>query len=168
MALPKTLVLNETQVEQKINRIAYQLYEDNADEKSLVIAGVAPNGFRIANKIAAALKKLSPMKVEILEVVIEKDKPLSKEIKLSMDPENLKGKVIILVDDVFNSGRTMIYALRPFLSVEAKKIRTVVLVDRSHKQFPIAADYVGISLATTMQEHISVEHTDAGEAVYLK
>jgi pyrimidine operon attenuation protein/uracil phosphoribosyltransferase len=79
----------------------------------------------------------------------------------------LQKKVIILVDDVLNSGKTMMYALKPFLAADIKKIRTVVLIDRNHKRFPVAADFTGLSLSTTLQEHVSVEFDKNGAAVYL-
>jgi pyrimidine operon attenuation protein/uracil phosphoribosyltransferase len=65
--------------------------------------------------------------------------------------------VIIVVDDVANSGKTMLYALQPFLRNQPKKIQTLALVDRTHKTFPVHTDYVGFALATTLQEHIFVE-----------
>ena len=167
MSSSKTLVLNKTQIEQKINRIAYQIFEDNFEEKEIIIAGIAPSGFIVAKKISKAIENISKIKVQLLEIVLDKDNPLSKEIHLSIPPEKLKNKVIILVDDVLNSGRTLIYGLSPFLHIAVKKIRTVVLVDRNHKRFPIGADYVGISLATTMQELISVKLAGKEEAVYL-
>ena len=161
-----TLVLDKTQIEQKINRIAYQIFEDNFEEKEIFIAGIAPSGFVLAEKIVQAIENISPLKVHLLKINMDKENPLSKEIQLPISPNALKNKSIILVDDVLNSGKTLIYSMRPFLDIDVKKIRTVVLVNRNHKRFPIAADYVGISLATTMQEHITVKLGDK-ESVYL-
>jgi pyrimidine operon attenuation protein/uracil phosphoribosyltransferase len=62
-----------------------------------------------------------------------------------------------LIDDVANSGKTLSFALKPFLEYQPKKIQTLVLVERSHKAFPVQPDYVGLSVATTIQEHIYVE-----------
>jgi pyrimidine operon attenuation protein/uracil phosphoribosyltransferase len=163
----KTIILNRSQIEQRINRIAFQVYEDNVDEQEIIIAGIAKSGFVFAKKIADALKNISPLNVQLIEVTIDKHSQVRKEIELSISKEQLQGKVIILVDDVLNSGKTLIYALRPFLNADIKKIRTVVLVDRNHKRYPIAADFVGLSLATTMQEHISVEFDNEEETVYL-
>ncbi len=163
MSSSRTQVLSKIQAGQKINRIAYQIYEDNPGEKEIILAGIAPNGFSLAKKISACLKKIAPLKTEVIEVTLEKDKPLSREIALSVPASRCTGKAVILVDDVLNSGRTLVYGLRPFLDAEAKKIRVAVLVDRSHKRFPIMPDFVGISLATTMQEHITV----AEDGVYL-
>lgn len=161
-----TLVLDKTQIEQKINRIAYQIFEDNFEEKEIYVAGIAPSGFVLAQKIVHAIENISSLKVHLLKINMDKENPLSKEIQLPVSFDELKNKIIILVDDVLNSGKTLIYGMRPFLDIDIKKIRTVVLVDRNHKRFPIAADYVGISLATTMQEHITVEFGKK-ESVYL-
>ncbi len=163
----KTIILSRSQIEQRINRIAYQVYEDNVDEQEIIIAGIAKSGFVFAKKIADALKKISPLKIQLLEVIIDKHSQVRKEIELPISKDQLLGKVIILVDDVLNSGKTLIYALRPFLNADIKKIRTVVLVDRNHKRYPIAADFVGMSLATTMQEHVTVEFESKEENVYL-
>jgi pyrimidine operon attenuation protein/uracil phosphoribosyltransferase len=162
----KTVILSQAQIEQRINRIAYQVYEDNVDEQEIIIAGIAKSGFIFAKKIADALKKISSLEIQLLEVVIDKHSQVRKEIELSIQKEKLQGKVIILVDDVLNSGKTLIYALRPFLNADIKKIRTVVLVDRNHKRYPIAADFVGMSLATTMQEHVTVDFAKE-ESVFL-
>lgn len=167
MELLKTVILNQSQIAQRINRIAYQVYEDNVDEQEIIVAGIAKSGFVFAEKIVDVLKNISALKIQLIEVIIDKHSQTRKEIILPLNKEQLLGKVIILVDDVLNSGKTMIYALRPFLNADIKKIRTVVLVDRNHKRYPIAADYVGMSLATTLQEHVSVEFNQGEEAVFL-
>ncbi len=167
MELSKTIILNQAQISQRINRIAYQVYEDNVDEQEIIVAGIVKSGFVFAEKMVTVLKKISPLKIQLIEVVINKHGQTKKEITLSLSTEQLQGKVIVLVDDVLNSGKTMMYALRPFLNADIKKIRTVVLVDRNHKRYPIAADFVGMSLATTLQEHVSVEFEKGDEVVFL-
>jgi len=167
MELTKTVILNKVQISQRINRLAYQIYEDNLLEKELIIAGIAKSGYQFAKKIAESLKAISPLSVELIEIAIDKHGTDRKEIKLNVPNEKMKGKVIILVDDVLNSGKTMIDALRPFLQADIKKIRTVVLVDRNHKRFPVAADFVGHSLATTLQEHVTVDFENGNEEAYL-
>jgi pyrimidine operon attenuation protein / uracil phosphoribosyltransferase len=163
----KTLLLNKKQIEKRINRLAYQIYEDNFEEKEIVLAGIASSGFLVAQKIEKALKKISTLPVKLIEIKMDKHNQLKREVTIDGGEEQLKDKVIILVDDVLNSGKTLIYALRPFLKIDTKKIRTVVLVDRNHKRYPIAADFAGLSLATTMQEHIFVELGGDKEVVYL-
>ena len=159
---PRTPLLDEKQVKQRINRIAYQVYEDNALEKEIVIAGIMKSGYQLAERIASILSEISPIKILLAEVHINKHSHVNTEISLSIDRKLLQGKVIILVDDVLNSGKTLIYALKPFLEADIKKIRTVVLIDRNHKRFPIAADFTGLSLATTMKEHVTVDF-DSGK-----
>lgn len=163
----KTLLLDQKQIEKRINRIAYQVYEDNFEEKEIVIAGIAKSGYQVAQKIEKAMNKICDLKTMLVEVKLDKHNQVKHDVELSEPDEKLKGKVIILVDDVLNSGKTLIYALRPFLKIDTKKIRTVVLVDRNHKRYPIAADFVGISLATTMHEHVSVEIEGDKEVAYL-
>lgn len=168
MDTTKTLVLNDKQIEQKINRIAYEIYENNYEEKDIIIAGIAPNGFFLAQKITKVLEKISPIKVRLLEIEIDKENPIAEKVKFELSDKEIKGKVILLVDDVLKSGKTLIYGARYFLSAPVKRLSTVVLVDRNHTRYPIKADYVGISLATTLKEHISVELGKKGkQAVYL-
>jgi len=157
MDQPKTILLNHKQAMQRINRIAYQIYEDNASEKELIVAGILSSGYEVAKLLSEVLQEITPFKIHLLEVKLDKHSQVASAIKLSLESSLLPGKSIVLVDDVLNSGKTMMYALKPFLESDIKKIRTVVLVDRNHRRYPIAADYVGLSLATTMQEHVTVE-----------
>lgn len=164
----KTLVLDNTQIEQRINRIAYELYENNYSEKNIVMAGIAPNGYVLAQRIAKVLQDISPIQVKVVKLEINKDNPLNEEAHLELKPSEMKNKVIVLVDDVLNSGKTMIYGAKLFLDAPVKRLTTVVLVDRNHTRYPVKADFSGISLSTTMQEHITVELGKKGkEAVYL-
>ena len=151
------LLLDQKQIEHRLNRLAYQIYEDNIAEKEIILAGIIKNGYLVAEKLAEILKKISKISVHLVEVHIDKKSQVEQEIVISMRREDLNGKVIVLVDDVLNSGKTMMYALKPFLNADIKKVRTVVLVDRNHRRFPIAIDFSGLTLSTTMQEHVSVE-----------
>ena len=163
-----TLILNSKQIQQKINRIAYEIYENNYDEKDIIIAGIGGNGYFLAKRIDEVLKKISPIKTTLIEIIIDKKNPLSKEIIISLTENELKNKVIVLVDDVLNSGKTLIFGAKPFLSTPIKRLTTAVLVDRGHNRYPIKADFVGLSLSTTLQEHITVEIDGKGkESVYL-
>ncbi len=169
MTSEKTVVLNHLQIKQKIDRIAYQLFENFHQEKELIIAGIAPNGNGLAQRIATALQACSPLKITMVEIKLEKDDPLSKPVQISIPADQLKDKVIVVVDDVLNSGRTMIYALLPFLQSQVKQITTVVLVARSYNRFPVKADIVGMSISTTMREHIEVDLKGPGmDTVYLR
>jgi pyrimidine operon attenuation protein/uracil phosphoribosyltransferase len=163
----KTLILNNLQIQQKINRIAYEIYENNYGEKSLVLAGIADRGYVFAQKIRDALKGICAIEIELVEVVVNRQNPIEGAVKTALSNRDLSDKVVIVVDDVLNSGKTLIYGMKHFLNTPVKKISTAVLVDRNHKRFPIQADYVGLSLATTMQEHISAEFAEGNDAVYL-
>jgi len=164
----QTLVLDSHQIDQKISRIAWQIYEDNSGEKEVIIAGILSSGYTVAEKIADALKKISPMKVHLASIKINKHSHHDEEVTISIDLPAVKDRVVIVVDDVLNSGKTMMYALRPFLSADLKKLRTVVLVDRNHKRYPISADFAGLSLATTLKEHVSVVLNNGRSGVYLE
>lgn len=163
----RTLLLNEKQVIQRINRLAYQIYEDNAGENEIILAGIMKSGYQLSEKIAQTLKNISPLKILLSEVNIDKHSQVTTNISITLSKDDLQGKVIVLIDDVLNSGKTMMYALKPFLEADIKKIRTVVLIDRNHKRFPVAADFSGITLSTTMQEHVSVEFTTKGIFAWL-
>lgn len=163
----KTLVLDKKKVEQKIDRIAYEIYENNHDEKEIIMAGIDGNGYVLAEKLSKRLQDLSPIKVNLVKITIDKEANMPGQPVCSLTEKDFKNKVIVLVDDVLNSGKTLIYAAKYFLTTPVKRLRTVVLVDRDHKRFPIKADYIGLSLGTTLKEHISVEFgKEAG--VYLQ
>ena len=157
MESTNTILLSSKQIQQRIDRIAYQVYEDNTEEKEIIVAGIRSTGYQIAEMLSAVLKKFAPFKIQLIDVQLDKHSQTMSEIRIPLTGAQLQGKVIILVDDVLNSGKTMMYALKPFLAADIKKIRTAVLVDRNHRRYPIAADYVGHSLATTLQEHVTVE-----------
>ena len=168
MVATQTLILTSKQIQQKINRIAYEIYENNYDEKEIIIAGIADNGYFLAKRIADVLKKIAGMEIKLISISIDKKNPLSTEIKIDLTEKELKNKVIVLVDDVLNSGKTLMFGAKPFLTTPVKRLITAVLVDRGHNRYPIKADFVGLSLSTTLREHITVEIDKTGkEAVYL-
>jgi pyrimidine operon attenuation protein/uracil phosphoribosyltransferase len=162
------LILDKVQIQQKINRIAYQILEDNLGEKEIVLAGIWDRGYKLAIRLKEVLVDISALEVIMLRVDLEKNN--SKLVaKTDLDESKWRNKVIILVDDVLNSGKTLAYGLGVFLNTPHKKIRTVVLVDRSHKIFPIATDFVGLKMATVLKEHVDVIMNVEGEEdrVYL-
>ena len=168
MAGSQLLILDKKQIQQKINRIAYQILEDNLNEKEIVLAGIWDRGYKVALRLKKVLAKISDLKITMLK--IELDRLNSKLVaNTDLDESHWKNKVIILVDDVLNSGKTLAYGLGVFLNTPHKKIRTVVLVDRSHKIFPIATDFVGLQMATVLKEHVDVVIDVEGEEdrVYL-
>jgi pyrimidine operon attenuation protein/uracil phosphoribosyltransferase len=168
MADSQLLILDKTQIQQKINRIAYQLLEDNLEEEEIVLAGIWDRGYKLAIRLKAVLEEISDLQVTLLRVDLERQS--SKLVsRTDLDEERWRNKVIILVDDVLNSGKTLAYGLGVFLNTPHKKIRTVVLVDRSHKIFPIATDFVGLQMATVLKEHVDVVMDVPGveDSVYL-
>lgn len=167
MILEENIILNNTQIEQKIRRITYQIYESNSNEKELIIAGIKGNGFILANKIVAVLENISTLKVTICEVNINKKKPLEK-ITTSLSKEAYKNKPLVLVDDVLNSGTTLIYGVKHFLEVPLKRFKTAVLVNRNHKKYPVKADFKGVSLSTSIKEHIVVDFDATKTMAYLE
>jgi pyrimidine operon attenuation protein/uracil phosphoribosyltransferase len=167
MAAKKSIqILDQAQIKQKIDRIAYQILEDCFDEKEIIIAGIASRGFVFAQKLEKVLSKISKIKCTLVEITLDKDSN-NLVASTNISVSKCKNKTIILVDDVLNSGRTLLYGLSVFLNIPTKKIRTAVLVDRSHKLFPISTDYAGYTISTVSQEHISVVFDKNKEAVYL-
>jgi pyrimidine operon attenuation protein/uracil phosphoribosyltransferase len=157
MSTKKKLILNNEEIHQKINRIAYQIYEDNYTEKEIVIVGVSNKGYLFAEKLTQQMKSISSFKVTLVKITIYKENPIEKDPVLDVSSEVLNDKVVILVDDVLNSGKALIYGVKYLLNFPIKKMSTAVLVDRNHKKYPIGTHYVGLSLSTTLQNHISVE-----------
>lgn len=154
--LEKSLVLDKTQVEQKIRRIAFEIFENNFKEKTIVIGGIDGQGYLLAQLIAKELASISPIKVKIVKVTLDKLAPQQSEVKVDCEEKEFCKKCIILVDDVLNSGKTIAFGMKPFLSVEVKKIEVAVLVNRSHTIFPILPTYTGFELSTTLNERVEV------------
>lgn len=152
-----TLLLDEAAIAQKIKRLSYQIYEDNFDEKEIVFIGIKDNGVLFAEKILNYFNEISTIKAYLFSIQLNKLNPNADSIIFEGNAQLLQNKVVILIDDVANSGKTMCYALKPILEYLPKKIQTLVLIDRKHKNYPIQADYIGLSLSTTMKEHIRVE-----------
>lgn len=162
------LLLNALQIQQKIRRMAYQIYEKNWNVQEIVLAGIESGGYLFAQRLAKELTEISPLQVIIVKITLDKFQPVQSEVILDVDIQTLQNKVIILIDDVLNTGRTLAYSLRPFLKISVEKLQTAVLVNRNHAKFPIAADFVGYVLATTLQDHITVIlSNDEKEGVYL-
>jgi pyrimidine operon attenuation protein/uracil phosphoribosyltransferase len=169
MSEKKLLILNQHQIEQKIDRIAYQLLEDNFDEEEIILAGILPKGDYIAERLKEILDKIAPFKSRLMTIELDKQST-SLKAKTDTDIQVCNNKVVILVDDVLNSGKTLAYGFGVFLDVPLKKLRTVVLIDRNHKSFPVTTDFAGIALSTVLKEHVDVILNEEGKenAVYLR
>jgi pyrimidine operon attenuation protein / uracil phosphoribosyltransferase len=153
----KKYILDQATAERKLKRMAYEIIENNVEETALILAGIEENGVVIAKQIQRLLSEISGIKTELISISLDKRHPTA--ITLS-DKTDFNNKTIIIVDDVANSGKTLLYALKPFLEFYPKKIQVLVLVERTHKAFSVRPDYVGLSLSTTIQEHIFVEVSD--------
>jgi pyrimidine operon attenuation protein / uracil phosphoribosyltransferase len=151
------VVLNKTQIDQKVNRLAHQIIENTFEEKKIFIAGICGNGLRLANELGRIIRENSELDVNVFEITLNKEQPLGNPINISIDATIIKDAFLILVDDVLNSGATMQYALTKLLEQPVKAIKTVSLVDRRHRRFPIKCDFVGITLSTTLQERVEID-----------
>ena len=162
-----TIILDHKKIEQIITRIAFQIYEDNYKEKKIIVAGISNKGLVFATLLVAKLKSISKTELVLVELHIDKKNPIDSEINFSINTSEFENQVIILVDDVLNSGKTMMYGLQQFLKSPVKKLSTAVLVNRSYKRFPVHANYLGMNLSTTMKEHIEVSFEEGNYSAYL-
>lgn len=164
----KVTILTSEQIRQKTTRIAYQILEDTIEEQELIFAGIADRGYVFAERIVEELKKISAQEVKLMKITLDKD---STSLVSSLDSNisMAENKVVIIVDDVLNSGRTLVYGLGVFLNIPLKKVRTAVLVDRSHHSYPIVSDFSGLKLSTVLNEHVTVvfHHDPNQEGAYL-
>jgi pyrimidine operon attenuation protein/uracil phosphoribosyltransferase len=163
----KTQILSDKQVKQILKRLAYQVYENNFNEKELVIAGIEGRGVKVAELLCNELAEICKIKLSVTDIVLDKSNPAQKQVILSNNKLSVKEKVVVVVDDVLNTGKTMLYSLIPLVNDKARKIQTLVLVDRNHILFPVKANYVGTALSTTLQEHIEVTISKGKVNVYL-
>jgi len=152
--MDKNYILTPEIAAKKMKRMAYEILENNFGEKQFILAGIREKGVVIARNIQLLLNEISKISTELLTVNLDKGNP--REVILDRKIP-FHDKVILLIDDVSNSGKTLMYALKPFLDADQKKIQTLVLVERRHNSFPVKPDYVGLSVATTLQEHIFVD-----------
>lgn len=158
-----SLILTHEQIVRKIKRMAYQVYEMHVESKGLIIAGIADNGYVLATKIAEELKSISTLEIELAKITVVKANPSEATTQIETDLSKAKGNHVLVVDDVLNTGKTMAYGLFPFFRAGAATIKTAVLADRNHKRYPVLADFTGITLATTLHEHIAFEIGEGGE-----
>jgi pyrimidine operon attenuation protein/uracil phosphoribosyltransferase len=162
--MPTTMkILNHSQIQQKIKRLAIEILEDNYEEPELILAGINNNGMEFAQMLMQALLNITDQHITLTRIRLNPAAPIKDGVDLEMPAAELEGKTIIIVDDVANTGRTIFYATQPLMAVLPKKVEVAVLVDRTHKTFPIRVDYVGLSLATTLMEDIDVRIRDVNE-----
>ncbi len=166
--MKRELILDKNQIQQKINRIAYQILEDNFEEHELIVAGVWARGYRFALRLQTVLQHICAIKITVASILLDKES-VNYNAKADIKLNNLDNKVVILVDDVLSSGRNLALGSAYFLNTPIKKLRTAVLINRSHKLFPIATDFVGLELSTVLKEHVQVilNENNEEDAVYL-
>lgn len=167
MSEPKTLILNNLQIDQKLNRMAYEILENHYDEKELIFVGVAERGLILAKRIAEKITGIGKIKAAVFSLNLDKKNPLKTMPVTNLTQAVAKGKIVFLVDDVLNTGKTLMFAANHLLSFDLKGLKTVILVNRRHRLFPIRADIVGLTLATTLKEHIEVNFGNSQTGVYL-
>jgi len=163
----KNKILNTNQIKKIVKRIAYQIHENNLEYPEIILIGVHKNGYTLAEKINKELKQISKSNIKLVSIKINKKNPLE-EIELDCKKEYLKNKVIVLVDDVLHTGKTLIYCVKHLLEITPKNFNTVVLIDRNHKKFPVKVDFKGISLSTFISDHVEVVFEDNNSYAFIK
>ena len=155
-------ILTQKQVLQKIKRIAYEIYENNLEEKELIFVGVIGSGYEFATMLEKTFNQISNIKTGLFKISLNKLKPLNEKISINCPTDILQDKVIIIVDDILKTGKTLYHCLSPFSGISIKKLQVAILVDRNYRSFPISADYKGYELSTTINEHIEVKLSEKG------
>ena len=163
----KIQILDRQQVDRKIKRLAWEIYENNSKEDEIIIVGISGRGEILASRLSKIINQISLIKTKLGTIDLDKDNPIQNEVTIDLSVADYANKVVVLIDDVLNSGKTLMYASKYFLNTPLNKLFTVVLIDRNHNRFPIKADCVGLSLATTLQEYILVVLDEKSEGVYL-
>lgn len=164
-----TLILNAEQIHQKIRRIAFQIYENNFEETALILAGISGEGYVLAEALARELRTIAPFAVDLIQLSLDKSQTAQPLVRQDQSAIDFTDKVIVVVDDVLYTGRTLAFSLQPFLTVPIRKLQVAVLIDRNHPRYPVAADYKGYELSTTLTEHVDVVLSDQNRTgVYLK
>jgi pyrimidine operon attenuation protein/uracil phosphoribosyltransferase len=150
-------ILTQEQIRQKIKRLAIEILERNCEEPEIILAGINNNGMKFAELLLAELQPIAAIPLHLTRIRLNPADPLAQEVQVEMPLEQIDGKAVILIDDVANTGRTIFFAIKPLLAILPKKIEVAVLVDRTHKSFPVKVDYIGLSLATTLMDNIEVQ-----------
>ena len=153
--MDKKKILDNSQIKRKIKRISLQIIESNINEKEIILAGIEKNGFLLAKELNKEINNLSDLNTMVCNIKIDKKNPIN-STSISVDLSSFQSKSIVVIDDVLNSGSTLMYAVKYFLETDLKQLKTAVLVDRNHKKFPIKADFKGVSLSTSLQNHVNV------------
>lgn len=167
MVKEQTVILKPAQIDQRIVRMAYEIYEHNIDRKDIILAGISDNGHLFASLLDEEIKKISKIRTKVVKVDINKEEPLKEEIQIPLKKKELEGQSVVIIDDVLNSGRTVAFVMKSFLKVHIRKIEVAVMINRTHKSFPVFAKYTGYELATTINEHVDVKLSGNEKGAYL-
>lgn len=167
MSSKKTIVMDETTIRKKIKRIAWELYERHIDEAIIYLVGINGTGYQLAERIKAAMVEIGAPKCELIKLSIDKKNPLGDK-EVDIDTSKLESAAVVVIDDVLNSGSTLIHGVMFVLQCNVAKCTTAVLVDRNHKRFPIKADVKGLSLSTSLQNHVEVDLEGTPNAAFLE
>ena len=167
MKIKLDTILDHQAIQHKVRRIAYQIYESNSQEKEVILAGIANNGYTFAERLAEILEEIAPFTVTLCKVTMDKKKPLG-TVQTSLEPAAYTNKAVILIDDVLNSGTTLVYGVKHFLDVPLKRFKTAVLINRNHKKYPVKADFKGISLSTSLNESVRVTFRKGNDRAVLE
>lgn len=165
-----SIIMDKLQIERSVKRMAWEILERNHQEQELIFAGIDGRGLDLMERLALVMNEIAPnIQIKKIQISLDKDEPWTSPVGFSPDlPKNLESTPIILIDDVLNSGKTMLYALEPMLKTPTKRITTAVLIERSHKRYPLTGDVVGLRLSTSSHEHVRVVLKDGEEKVYLE
>ena len=157
--------MDSDQIKKKVRRMAYEIFENYFDEKELILVGIRTQGELLSKLLHRDLKKIHDIKYHLGRITLNKKEPLKEAVQLDLDLDSLDGKSLILVDDVLHSGRTLAFAMKPLLEQNLSRIQVCVLINRDHKSFPVTPDYIGLSLGTTLDEHVEVSLDEKGEEI---
>ncbi len=158
--MDRKVILTKKQIENSIKRLSFEVIERNIKINDICLIGLEKNGYLIAKRIEKIISENTSKKITTLKLSSNNG-----NFKLSKEIEK-KQKVVILIDDVLKSGKTIIYAIKYLLDFKIEKLRTLVLIDRNHNDFPVGLDFTGLKLSTTLEEHINVKLGEK-EAAYL-
>lgn len=167
MSGEKIKILSNKQIDYRLDRMVYQVYEQNFEEQELIVVGIAKRGYILAQMMADKLREITSKKIQLFRITLNKKEPYKENIYFEGDLNKLNGKSVLLVDDVLNTGQTIFHAVDPFQEVGIEKLQVLVLVHRDHLNFPVKPEFVGLSLATTLKEHVSVNLEGKEKSVYL-
>ena len=152
----KKIILNSEDIINKIKRISFEIIEKNINENEIYLVGLMPNGKYLSENISKYISENSNINVNVIFIKMDKKNYTLKKITSEIDLKHLHNKIVVFVDDVMNSGTTLIYALKKFLSYNPKEIQIGVLIERNYKNFPIVSNYKGLELSTSKEEHVEV------------